>query len=135
MIRFSFINFSMASKNCVFIIILKREVCRSKVSLESGSKTHEPNVPSCLGYNNFIWSHLKELQKLTHNLVAMSILSSWSKNLHFNLMTNKWHAILYRAFTTLIVVLKSSQIFAKWTLVRGSIDWTIWYCPMHKVGS
>jgi len=38
---FSFLNSSMPLEACIFIINLKREVCRSKLYFENGLETHE----------------------------------------------------------------------------------------------
>jgi len=63
MIGFSSLGSSMVLGAWIFVVSLKRDVCRSKVSPKSGSKTHELNVPSFLVYNNVIWLSLNKLQK------------------------------------------------------------------------
>jgi hypothetical protein len=39
----------MALWTLVFMVDLKMDVCKSKISLQNGLETHEPNVPSFLG--------------------------------------------------------------------------------------
>jgi hypothetical protein len=55
-IGFSSIGYVVALVAWFFMVNLKRELCNSKTSLESGSKTHLPLVPTFWKYGNDVWS-------------------------------------------------------------------------------
>jgi len=48
------------------------------------------------------------------------------------LSTNKSHAVVHWAFTTLIVTSKPSRVIAKWKPIRGSTKWTRWDYPIMQ---
>jgi hypothetical protein len=51
---FSFLDSSMSLEACIFIMNLKREVCKSKIYLENGLETHELDYQFAGGYNNVV---------------------------------------------------------------------------------
>jgi hypothetical protein len=77
MTRFSSLNSSMALEACVFIVILKRDDCKSNVSLEVIHRPMSQMHQVVWVYNNVVWSHSNELQRLTHNLVVTIIVGIW----------------------------------------------------------
>jgi hypothetical protein len=51
---FSFLKFSMPLEASIFILNLKREVCKSKFYFENGLETYELDYQVAWGYNNVV---------------------------------------------------------------------------------
>jgi len=74
-IGFSSLSFSMALEVWFFMANLKRDVYKPKLSPKSGSKTHEPNVPSMCTIMSFDQTQISCQNGFT--LVITSIVNKW----------------------------------------------------------